>query len=170
MKKMFFGMFLMGMLMCAQVMNAQVNEQKAPRKRMTTEQMTELRINRMMNELALDDATAEKFKVTYRKYMEDMAKLRHSCPVMNRKQAGDQKANRRTDAEVDKAIQARFDMSRKNLDLREKYYKEFRKFLSPRQVEKIYFKEKNYGKAMRKEFGRRKAMRDQRAKECKANR
>ena len=69
------------------------------------------------------------------------------------------------DAEVEKSIQDRFAMSRKKLDLREKYYKEFRKFLSPRQVEKIYFKEKNYGKAMHKEFSRRKALKNQ---QCKA--
>ena len=164
MKRMILGMFLMGMLMCAQVMNAQVAEQNAPRKRMTKEQMTELRINRMMNDLELDDAAAAKFKVTYQKYMEEMAALRATCPMMKGKKPGDEKVHRRTDAEVDKAIQDRFDMSRKKLDLREKYYKEFRKFLSPRQIEKIYFKEKNYGKAMRKEFGRRKAMKERQSK------
>ena len=165
MKKMIFGMFLTGMLMCSQVINAQVAEQKVERKRMTAEQMTEIRINRMMNELSLDDATAAKFKETYQKYMEEMAKLRAECPLKDWGKMGDTKGHRRTDAEVEKSIQDRFAMSRKKLDLREKYYKEFRKFLSPRQVEKIYFKEKNYGKAMHKEFSRRKALKNQ---QCKA--
>ena len=43
-----------------------------------------------------------------------------------------------TDAEVDKMMRERFAQGRKMLDIREKYYDEFRKFLSPKQVQKVY--------------------------------
>ena len=43
-----------------------------------------------------------------------------------------------TDAKVDQMMKERFAISRKTLDVREKYYDEFRKFLSPKQVQKIY--------------------------------
>ena len=43
-----------------------------------------------------------------------------------------------TDEEVDKMMRDRFKQSRKMLEVREKYYDEFRKFLSPKQVQKVY--------------------------------
>ena len=168
MKRMILGMFLTTLMLGAQVVNAQVAEKKDVRKRMSPEQMTEIRINRMVNELALDDASAVKFTEVYKKYMEEMSNLRSTCPLKAKKEEG--KSYRRTDAEVEKSIEERFAMSRKKLDIREKYYKEFRKFLSPRQVEKIYMKEKSYGDAMRKEWGRRNALRNQHHKTGRVNR
>ena len=63
-----------------------------------------------------------------------------------------------TDDEVDKMMRDRFKQSRKILDVREKYYDEFRKFLSPKQVQKVYDQgQKNYGK-FSKEMNRRAGM------------
>ena len=168
MKKMILGMFLATMMLGTQVADAQEADKKETRTRMTPEQRTEMRITRMVNELALDDATAVKFTETYKKYMEEVAALRASCPVKIKREEG--KAQRRTDAEIDKAILDRFAMSRKQLDLREKYYKEFCKFLSPRQVEKMYVKEKSYGNAMRKEWGRRNTLHNPHHKGARVNR
>ena len=44
------------------------------------------------------------------------------------------------------------------LDIREKYYNEFRKFLSPKQIQKMYNMEKRIGDKMRKEMGKRQGM------------
>ena len=63
-----------------------------------------------------------------------------------------------TDAEVEQVIKARFAQSRKMLDIREKYYNEFRKFLSPKQIQKMYNMEKRIGDKMRKEMGKRQGM------------
>jgi hypothetical protein len=63
-----------------------------------------------------------------------------------------------TDAEVDKKMRDRFKQSRKMLDIREKYYDEFRKFLSPKQVQKVYdHGQMNRGK-FHKEMNRRAGM------------
>ena len=63
-----------------------------------------------------------------------------------------------TDAEVDKMMRERFAVSRKMLDVREKYYDEFRKFLTPKQVQKIFDKgQMNRGK-FHKEMNRRAGM------------
>lgn len=43
-----------------------------------------------------------------------------------------------SDQQADSLIQARFDHSQKILDIRKKYYKEYWKFLNPKQIEKVY--------------------------------
>ena len=55
---------------------------------------------------------------------------------------------------MEQAIKARFAQSRKILDVREKYYNEFRKILSPKQIMKIYQTEKSNANKFRKEFDR----------------
>ena len=59
-----------------------------------------------------------------------------------------------TDAEVEQQIKGRFAQSRKILDVREKYYDEFRKILSPKQIMKIYRTEQNNAHKLKKEFDR----------------
>lgn len=63
-----------------------------------------------------------------------------------------------TDAEVEADIKTRFAQSRKMLDIREKYYEEFRKFLSPKQVQKMYNLERRNGDKFRNEMNKRKGM------------
>lgn len=55
-----------------------------------------------------------------------------------------------TDAEVEQQIKGRFAQSRKILDVREKYYDEFRKILSPKQIMKIYRTEQNNANKLKK--------------------
>ena len=55
-----------------------------------------------------------------------------------------------TDAEVERQIKGRFAQSRKILDVREKYYDEFRKILSPKQIMKIYRTEQNNADKLKK--------------------
>ena len=50
--------------------------------------------------------------------------------------------NAKTDAEIDQMILENFAQSHKILDIREKYYAKFRKFLTPKQIMKIYQVEK----------------------------
>lgn len=55
-----------------------------------------------------------------------------------------------TDAEMEQQIKGRFAQSRKILDVREKYYDEFRKILSPKQIMKIYRTEQNNANKLKK--------------------
>ena len=58
------------------------------------------------------------------------------------KETNGKKRSEMTDAEIDTMLKNRFKQSRKLLDLREKYYGEYRKFLSARQVQRVYELEK----------------------------
>ena len=123
-------------------------EGKTDRKQFGQEQMQKMQCNQLINALALDDAETAKFKPVYTKYMEEMRAVRNMNPRAPRSTL--------TDAEVEQVIKARFAQSRKMLDIREKYYNEFRKILSPKQIAKIYQTEKSNANKFRKEFDRRK--------------
>ena len=167
MKTKYFFMLLVACFMGMQVMNAQHHDKsKHPgRKRMTIEQMTDMQAKRIIGELGLDDKTAAKFTDVYRKYMTEMDDLRKEgmdFRMRGRMQKGDTLAKMKiqmpTDAEVDKMMRNRFKQSREMLDIREKYYDEFRKFLSPKQVQKVYDQgHMNRGK-FHKEMNRRAGM------------
>jgi len=96
------------------------------------------------------------------KEMNDLRKEGMDFRMRGRMQKGDTLAKMKiqtpTDDEVDKMMRDRFKQSRKILDIREKYYDEFRKFLSPKQVQKVYDKgQENHGK-FHKEMNRRAGM------------
>ena len=144
----FLGMLVVAMVMSVQVMNAQETP-KGPRKdmKMTPEKMAEFQANRLSNELGLDDATSAKFVEVYKKYMKALGDV-HMEFVNKFKKANAEAAKKGdnmkpefkplTDAQVDQMMKDRFAISRKTLEVREKYYDEFRKFLSPKQVQKVY--------------------------------
>lgn len=162
MKTKYFFMLLVACFMGMQVMNAQYHDKsKHPgRKRMTIEQMTDMQAKRIIGELGLDDKTAAKFTDVYRKYMKEMDDLRKkNLPQKPQVKPKDGKMPPMpTDAEVDKMMRNRFKQSREMLDIREKYYDEFRKFLSPKQVQKVYDQgQMNRGK-FHKEMNRRAGM------------
>ena len=162
MKTKYFFVLLVAFIMGTQVMDAQNREhgKRQHHKRMTVEQMTDMQANKIIGDLGLDDKTAAKFKDVYAKYMKELNDLRKEyMPKKPDVKPGEGKANPMpTDAEVDKMMRDRFKQSRKMLDIREKYYDEFRKFLSPKQVQKVYDKGMmNHGK-FHQEMNRRAGM------------
>lgn len=110
--------------------------------RFTPEQMMEMQTNRIVKALALDDATTAKFTPVYTQYLKDLRECRAEAwkqMKQDKAEAGKQPGAKKemlTDAEVEQRIKDRFAHSRKMLDLQEKYYTEFRKVLSPKQIEK----------------------------------
>lgn len=173
MKIKYFVVMVVGVLMSTQVMNAQEtknNEQgKRDRKRMTMERMVDMQANKIANSLGLDDKTTAKFVDIYKKYVTEQNDVRREFHLYGYKgmkvkteknQDGQMKGQvvMPTDAEVDKMMRDRFKQSRKMLDIREKYYDEFRKFLTPKQVQKVYDQgQMNHGK-FHKEVKRRAEM------------
>ena len=159
MKTKYLVMMVVAVLMGTQVMNAQDSKEQVERrgrKRMTMEQMVNMQANKIIGDLGLDDKTSAKFKDVYAKYMKEMNDLRKEY-MPKRPEAG-KKPSMPTDAEVDKMMRDKFKVGRKMLDLREKYYDEFRKFLSPKQVQKVYEQgQENHGK-FNKEMNRRAGM------------
>lgn len=61
-----------------------------------------------------------------------------------------------TDDQIATMLRNQFTQSRKMLDVREKYYNEFSKILSQKQILKIYQQEKMNANKFKKEFDRRK--------------
>ena len=164
MKTKYFFVLIAAFVMGTQVMNAQRHEygKKMNHKRgeISMETVAEMQANKIIGELGLDDKTAAKFTDVYKKYMEEMNDLRKE--YMPKMKAGEvSMPTMPTDAEVDKMMRDRFKQSRETLDIREKYYDEFRKFLSPKQVQKIYDQgQMNQGKFF-KEMNRRAGMKPQ---------
>ena len=164
MKTKYFFVLIAAFVMGTQVMNAQRHEygKKMNHKRgeISMETVAEMQANKIIGELGLDDKTAAKFTDVYKKYMKEMNDLRKE--YMPKVKAGEvSMPTMPTDAEVDKMMRDRFKQSRETLDIREKYYDEFRKFLSPKQVQKIYDQgQMNHGKFF-KEMNRRAGMKPQ---------
>ena len=162
-----FLMVLVAIFMGSQVtLFAQEKKGARPeRKQLNKEQMQEMQCSQIIKGLALDDATAAKFTPVYKQYMEEMQATRNMGARRNaaNRTAADKQTPKPvpTDAEVEQAIKARFAQSRKMLDIREKYYNEFRKFLSPKQIQKMYNLEKHNGDKFRKEMRKRQGMKKQ---------
>lgn len=106
------------------------NPADGQRQRPNMEQLTKMQASRISQALGLDDKTSQKFIDTFCKCRKEMASTRPARPLKKRADM--------TDAEVDKAIRADFEQSRKLLDIREKYYKAYSKFLSPKQIQRVY--------------------------------
>lgn len=163
MKTKSFWMLMVACFMGTQVMNAQGNEpQKKERKRPSIEQISEMQARRIADDLGLDDKATAKFTEMYGKYMKEMDDLRKkNMPKKPEMKNGEpQMPKQFTDAEVDKMMRDRFAEARKMLDIREKYYDEFRKFLTPKQVQKVYDQGMaNHGR-FHKEMNRRSGMKD----------
>lgn len=162
-----FLMVLVAIFMGSQVaLFAQEKKEARPeRKQFNKEQMQEMQCNQIIKGLALDDATAAKFTPVFKQYMEEMRATRTMGSRRNpaNRTVADKQTPKPvpTDAEVEQAIKSRFAQSRKILDIREKYYNEFRKFLSPKQIQKMYNMEKHNGDKFRKEMNKRQGMKKQ---------
>ena len=107
-------------------MSAQSNNQQ----RLSREELAEKQARHIAHELALDDATTQKYVATYCAYQKEVWAL---GPRVKRHSSANA-----TEAEAELANKARMEQSQKILDLREKYYKEYSKFLTQKQIERAY--------------------------------
>ena len=97
------------------------------KQRMNREQMAEKQARHIAHELAFDDATTQRFVETFCACQQEVWALgpRH-------------KAESTTEEEAEQAIKERFERSRAILDLREKYYEEYSKVLTQKQIQRVY--------------------------------
>lgn len=102
----------------------------AQHKRPNMEHLTKMQASRISQSLGLDNKTSQKFIETFCQCRKEMGATRHHRHGKKRAEM--------TDAEVDKAIKADFAQGRKILDIREKYYKAYSKFLTPKQIQRVY--------------------------------
>lgn len=112
------------------------------------EQMSKMKIRRMVKELALDNKTAEDFTATYTEYQQEVALINEKYPNgMPDFDIAPDKARARkdmknqpmpTDEEVVQEIMDGFARERALLDLKEQFYYKFSKFMTPQQIQKMY--------------------------------
>jgi len=112
--------------------SAQDMPKQNDRPRFTPEQMAERKANIIASQLAFDEATTSKFVATYTEYQKEVDAIRKSAPKPS------QPDSLRSDEETEQHIKAGFDNQQKMLDLSRAYYEKYRKFLSPKQIERVY--------------------------------
>ncbi|MDE6334101.1 MAG: hypothetical protein K2L77_05580 [Muribaculaceae bacterium] len=86
------------------------------------------------DKIGLDDATAEKFVKLFIENQREKWTLQPDRTTRK-------KQSYKTDAQIDSAINAQFKTSQKILDIRKKYYKEYRKLMTAKQVQMLYDEE-----------------------------
>ena len=97
------------------------------KQRMNREQLAEKQAKHIAQELSFDEATTQHFIETYCACQQEVWAL-----------GPRQKAESVTEEEAEQAIKERFERSRAILDLREKYYEEYRKFLTQKQILRVF--------------------------------
>lgn len=107
----------------------------AQKERPTEEQVNRYRAVKMARQIGLDAEAENAFVPLYEGFQKEMA-------VIMRESRQGRSAEVTTDEQAERNIQADFRTSRKVLDLRERYYTEFRKVLTPLQIRKMYAIEK----------------------------
>ncbi len=109
---------------------AQQNTQK---QRMSREQLAEVQAKHIAGELAFSDAVTGKFVKTFCDCQKEIWAL-GPRPRPDKQGMSEQ--------ENEERIKQRFAMSEKILNIRQKYYKEYSKFLTQAQIEKVYEQER----------------------------
>ena len=107
---------------------------------MSREQLAEVQARHIARQLAFDDKTTAKFVDTYTRCQKEIWTL---AP----KRKGVKGAAR--------TMEERFERSQKLLDIRKKYHEEYGKFLTPKQIQRVYAIEKNMMNRLSKRAGRR---------------
>lgn len=139
---------LLATLLCSVAAPAQQRKEQRPKPSKT--EMAQKQATRIADELALSDETRDRFIATFVNCQQEMWNLHKA----HKKGKNDKSL---TEAQTDSLIRARFDHSQRTLDLRRRYYDEYRKFLTARQVNRVYELER----AMMKHLnGKRKAPAD----------
>jgi len=110
--------------------------QQNNRQRLSREQLAEKQAQRIAEEVAMDDATAKRFIETYCRCQKEI----WAAPKPSKR--NDKGAGVKTDEQTEKEIKARFERSQKILDIRQKYYAEYSKFLTQKQIQSVYDAEK----------------------------
>lgn len=134
-------MMVITMMTVAANVCAQAPNQK---QRLSREQLAEKQAQYIAHDLGLEEKVSSKFIDTYTQYQKEIWAL---GPRPHHK-----KGEMKTDAQTEQEIKQRFEMSEKILNIRQKYYKKYSKFLSQQQIQRVYELERQ----MMKRFAQKK--------------
>ena len=99
------------------------------RQRLTREQLAEVQAKHIAKEMAMDDATSQRFIDTFCQFQRDIWALGPRPKQPHRQM---------TDKETEQALKDRFAHSQKILDLRQQYYGIYSEFLTQQQIQRMY--------------------------------
>ncbi len=134
MKKAFQTILLLFVAMAASVnMDARDNKGNKP----SRDQLAEVQAQKIAKELQLDENTTKQFVATFTRCQNEIWGSRPKRENKNR----DKNATM-TDDEAQKIIKARFAHRQQINEIQEKYYAEYSKFLTQRQILRVYDLEK----------------------------
>lgn len=132
---------------CATVFAQQSTPQTQKQKqRISREQLAEVQAKHIAGELAFSDAVTDKFVKTYCNCQKEIWAL---GPRQRHNKQG------LSERENEERIKQRFAISEKILNIRQKYYKEYSKFLTQAQIEKVYEQERKMMNRLAKRGQRR---------------
>lgn len=152
MRKIRFIMLALMTVICVTSAKAQQPNEK---QKVSREQIVETLAKHLANELALDDKTNDKFIETYINYRKELWTI---APKHDRKKH----KTSETEEQAAQNMQQKFERSQKMLDIRTKYYKQFSKFMTQKQIELMYNKEKNMMQRLKQRYDKRPHMKDRR--------
>lgn len=118
--------------------SAQQRHKRGGGKHPDKEQMVKRQCDAMIKLLALDNKCAEEFTRTYLNYMNDVKKVKEKYPNIKHKKGENGETIPLLDNEIESNIKSSFARERALLDLKERYYGEYIKFLTPQQIDKMY--------------------------------
>ena len=123
------------------------NEKDAKSRPAKRPDFAEMQLKQVLDALMLDDKTAAEFTSVYKDYQKEMK----DCRLPRMKKRGTEM----TDDEIAKEIESEFAQGRKVIDVKEKYYKKFKKILTMKQIRKIYSLERSNMRRLGWEMNRR---------------
>lgn len=129
--KSFFSLFMLAVAMMAYC--GTICAQNSNKQRLNREELAEKQARHIANEMVMDDTIAERFVETYCQYQKEIWALGPRTGKNSRRNAPSE-----TDVETEQEIKDRFEHSQKILDIRQKYYKEYSKFLTQKQIKRVY--------------------------------
>lgn len=123
---------------------ATISAQNNKRQRLTREELADKQARHIAQTMAFDEATTKQFVETYTACQKEIWAL---GPRMKgaRKQANTQQ---QTEAEAKQDIALQFERSEKLLQIRQKYYAEYSKFLTQNQIKRVYVLERQMMKRL----------------------
>ncbi|MGN0214156.1 MAG: hypothetical protein ACI4AH_05030 [Muribaculaceae bacterium] len=124
-------------------------------KKVDPEKTIENKVQRMQEQLLLDDKQGEKFAVIYKDYLKAQQDLKKQYGREEKAERGQRK--QLTDDQIVERQKQRLAFQKKSAELKEEYYGKMSKVLTPRQLEKVFFGKDNGNRRVGKAPVRREA-------------
>lgn len=154
---------MLSAMMIVMATTAFAQEEYNGRKRITREQLAEKQAKHIASKLAFDNETTSKFVAAYTEYHKELWAMRPQMAKKNRdnkqkaekaEEANGVNAKKLAERETAGKVKKQMERSKKLMALKEKYYAKYAKFLTDKQIDRVYEMERNQ---MRKLLMKRKA-------------